>query len=77
MRNFQDVPESFAGNEGEGDLSLEWYRKEHIAFYNRDGNRGNETEPFGDGTGKKVLCERFEIIWPILSNKVRDEVQGM
>ena len=74
VRNFEDVPENFARNEGEGDLTLEWYRKEHIAFYNSNSKRGNEIESFGDGIGKKVLCERFEIIWPILPKEVKDKV---
>ena len=76
VRNFEDVPESFARNEGEGDLTLEWYRKEHISFYNSGGYRGKEIESFGDGTGEKVLCERFEIVWPILPKEAMNEMQG-
>jgi uncharacterized protein YhfF len=34
---FCDVTEEFARKEGEGDLSLEYWRKEHQRFFTREG----------------------------------------
>jgi uncharacterized protein YhfF len=56
--NFEDVPDSFAVDEGEG-TAQEW-REGHVEYYNREKNGA-----FGVGAGKRVLIERFEIIWPL------------
>lgn len=54
---FKDVAEDFALAEAEGDY--EDYREGHILFYGRQEN-GHE---FGDES--MVLCERFEVIYPV------------
>ena len=73
IRTFEDVPKTFAPDEGEGDGSLEWYWSEHTVFYHSGEGRGEEAVPFGDGTGKKVFCERFEIIWLVVPMGLNDE----
>ena len=50
---FEDVSEEFARAEGEGDLSYEWWRDAHEAYYRREGTWE---------TGMKVVCERFELV---------------
>lgn len=54
---FCDVEEDFALAEAEGDYQA--YREGHIAFYRQQEN-GHE---FGDDS--MVLCERFEVIYPV------------
>ena len=53
---FRDVAEDFALAENEG--TYEDYREGHLRFYNRQG-KGE----FGDDC--MVLCERFEVIYPV------------
>ena len=50
---FEDVGEAFARAEGEGDLSYEWWRDAHEAYYRREGSWA---------PGMKVVCERFELV---------------
>jgi len=50
---FEDVSEDFARAEGEGDLSYEWWRDAHEAYYRREGSWS---------PGMKVVCERFELV---------------
>lgn len=50
---FEQVSEEFARAEGEGDLSYEWWRAAHEAYYRREGSWAK---------GMKVVCERFELI---------------
>ncbi|TPX12185.1 uncharacterized protein E0L32_007071 [Thyridium curvatum] len=54
---FRDVAEDFALAEAEGDY--EAYRRGHVEFYGRQEN-GHE---FGDDS--MVMCERFEVIYPV------------
>jgi len=54
---FREVAEDFALAEAEGDY--ESYRTGHIAFYGRQTN-GHE---FNDES--MVLCERFQVIYPV------------
>lgn len=56
-RRFRDVAGDFALAEGEG--GYEDYRRGHFWFYGRQEN-GHE---FGDES--VVLCERFEVIYPL------------
>lgn len=58
IRRFDDVPESFARLEGEGDLSLASWRSTHRAFWNR---RSVETGSLVD-ENFQVVCEEFEVI---------------
>ncbi|WP_418907695.1 ASCH domain-containing protein [Glutamicibacter endophyticus] len=66
-RSFYDVDADFAAAEGEGDLSLEYWRREHEAFWRRtQGSMGNEWSPSDtDKPGHKVIMERFEVCWPL------------
>jgi uncharacterized protein YhfF len=55
-RRFGDVDEEYAWVEGEGDRSLDFWRRAHIAFF------------VGEGTvvddDTQVVLERFELLWP-------------
>ncbi len=53
---FGSVDEQFAFDEGEGDRTLAWWRKAHIAFFVEAGYE------IDDDT--LVLLERFELLWP-------------
>ena len=50
---FCDVTEAFARKEGEGDLSLEYWRKEHQHFFTREGHFSDDME---------LIAEEFELI---------------
>ncbi len=50
---FCDVTEEFAAKEGEGDLSLEYWRKEHKDFFTRQG---------GFSADMELVAEEFELI---------------
>jgi uncharacterized protein YhfF len=50
---FSDVTEEFARKEGEGDLSLEYWRREHKAFFTREGFYSDDME---------LVAEEFEVI---------------
>lgn len=50
---FCDVTEAFARKEGEGDLSLEYWRKEHQRFFSAAGIFSEEME---------LVAEEFEVI---------------
>ncbi|WP_420536345.1 ASCH domain-containing protein [Corynebacterium jeddahense] len=57
---FLEVTEDFAATEGEGDLSLERWRREHRAFFARVAPYyGRE---FSDA--ELVQCETFEVVHP-------------
>ena len=50
---FCDVDEAFARDEGEGDLSLAWWRKAHSTFFER-------SDGFSDTM--ELWCERFRLV---------------
>lgn len=50
---FCDVTETFARKEGEGDLSLEYWQKEHQRFFTREGHFSDDME---------LIAEEFEVI---------------
>ncbi len=58
---FNKVSAEFAAKEGEGDLSLEYWRKGHRDFFTRDmaeiGREFSEDMP--------VVCEEFKVVYPI------------
>ncbi|MCA2000700.1 MAG: ASCH domain-containing protein [Chloroflexi bacterium] len=58
VRNFNEVDADFARAEGEGDLSLEYWRKAHKNFFSRTlpkiGKQFSEDMP--------LVCERFKLI---------------
>jgi len=51
--SFCDVTEEFARKEGEGDLSLEYWRKEHQRFFTREGYFSEDME---------LITEEFEVV---------------
>ena len=50
---FCDLTEEFARKEGEGDLSLEYWQKEHQRFFTREGYFSEEME---------LITEEFEVV---------------
>ncbi|EOL9121317.1 ASCH domain-containing protein [Enterobacter ludwigii] len=50
---FCDVTEEFARKESEGDLSLEYWQKEHQRFFTREGYFSEEME---------LITEEFEVV---------------
>lgn len=50
---FSDVTEEFARKEGEGDLSLEYWRSVHKAFFTRAGFYSDDME---------IVTEEFEVV---------------
>ena len=50
---FKDVDAAFAHEEGEGNRSLAYWRKEHQEFFTREGT-------FSDDM--KVYCQRFKVV---------------
>ncbi len=50
---FCDVNEEFARKEGEGDLSLEYWQKEHQRFFNCEGHFSEDME---------LIAEEFEVV---------------
>ena len=56
---FREVTAEFAFKEGEGDCSLEYWRKAHWEFFTR------EMEPFGltPRESMLVVCEEFELVF--------------
>ena len=59
VRRFDEVDEAFARDEGEGDRSLEYWRRAHRNFFARTlpeiGRRFTEEMP--------LVCERFRVIY--------------
>ena len=57
---FSEVGAEFAAAEGEGDLSLEYWREGHWRFFTAElAAFGREPEP-----DMPVVCERFEVVYP-------------
>lgn len=56
---FNEVPETFAYLEGEGDRSLAYWRKVHTAFFE------NESVELGLEFNEDILvvCEKFEVVY--------------
>lgn len=50
---FCDVTEAFARKEGEGNLSLEYWQKEHQRFFTREGHFSEDME---------LIAEEFEVV---------------
>lgn len=64
--SFDEVDEQFAAAEGEGDLSLGYWQKEHEKFWRRTQKSiGREWSPADTlKPGGELILERFEICWP-------------
>jgi uncharacterized protein YhfF len=52
-RRFCDIDESWARLEGEGDLSLDYWRTVHEAFFRREGQFSDDMD---------LWCERFRVV---------------
>lgn len=50
---FCEITEDFARKEGEGDLSLDYWQKEHQAFFTREGSYSEKME---------LVAEEFELV---------------
>lgn len=59
IRRFGDVDETFAEHEGEGDLTLKWWRTAHRAYYRRV-LAGSDYVIDDD---LEIVCERFEAVF--------------
>jgi uncharacterized protein YhfF len=56
---FEEVAEAFARSEGEGDLSLDYWRRGHWRFFTSELQAlGREPDP-----RMPILCERFEVVF--------------
>ena len=60
VQAFQDVDEDFAADEGEGDLSLKYWKDVHWAYFERV-CRGLDRDM---SPGIRVVCERFQMVFP-------------
>ena len=58
---FDEVSEEFAATEGEGDASLAFWREAHWAAFSRE-LEGIGRSPQPD---MPVVCERFEVVYPV------------
>lgn len=59
IRRFREVDEAFARAEGEGDLTLEWWRAAHRAYYERVlAGSGHVVN-----ADLEIVCERFELMF--------------
>jgi uncharacterized protein YhfF len=59
IMHFNEVTSEYAEIEGEGDKSLEYWRKAHIDFFTREYKQYGKTFNEND----KVVCEQFECIY--------------
>jgi len=60
IQAFQNVNGDFAADEGEGDLSLEYWKEAHWAYFERQCRRlDREMSP-----EMQVVCERFQMVFP-------------
>lgn len=60
VRRFGDVDAEFAAAEGEGDLSLDYWREAHRDFFSREG----KIEGYDVNEGMLLSCERFRVLYP-------------
>lgn len=61
---FSAVDEEFAAAEGEGDLSLDYWREGHWRYFTQDlAEFGRTPEP-----DMPVVCERFEVVYPMAAS---------
>lgn len=58
IRRFCEVDAIFAQDEGEGDLTLEWWRTAHEAYY----RRVLAGSPYIVNDDLEIACERFELL---------------
>ena len=58
IRPFCDVPAEFARAEGEGDGSLEWWRRAHREYYARE----LAGTPYQVSDDMPIVCQYFEVV---------------
>lgn len=58
IMRFSEVDEAFARDEGEGDLTLGWWREAHQAYY----ERVLAGSCYIVNSELEIVCERFELI---------------
>ncbi len=56
VRRFGDVDAEYAWTEGEGDRSLEHWRRAHLEFFAEEGVQADDHT--------EVVLETFELLWP-------------
>ena len=56
---YDQVTAEFAAQEGEGDLSLDYWRTEHWTFFSREA----KTEGYEVSETMPLLCERFRVLF--------------
>ncbi|MEP5939212.1 MAG: ASCH domain-containing protein [Erythrobacter sp.] len=61
LKKFSEVDAEFARAEGEGDLSLEWWRDAHRAYFTRV-LAGTDIAVDDD---LMIACERFEVVFTV------------
>ena len=66
---FADVGDEFAAAEGEGDGSLAYWREAHLAAFGRE-LAGSGRSP---GPDMPVVCERFEVVFPVVDGPASPE----
>lgn len=57
----KDVDAKFAWDEGEGDRSLAYWKREHDAYFQRSAMR----DGFTYSDDMDAICERFKLVWPV------------
>jgi len=55
VRPFGDVDAAYAWTEGEGDRSLEHWRRAHLEFFAEEGTQADDDT--------EVVLETFELLW--------------
>ncbi|MGK7947540.1 MAG: ASCH domain-containing protein [Xenococcaceae cyanobacterium] len=71
VRRYQDIDEEFAIAEGEGDLSLDYWRKAHWNFFSREA----EKENYEINENMLLLCERFFVLYSFPPDKIDRSVK--
>lgn len=59
VRRYCDVDATFASEEGEGDLSLDYWRKAHWGFFTRE----SKSEGYEVSEEMLLCCERFRVLY--------------
>ena len=67
IRPFEGVTEAFAAAEGEGDLSLEYWREAHWRFFGRVCRELNKARSLE----MPVVCEKFRVVFPLQQTELR------
>ena len=63
VQKFCEVTASFAAEEGEGDLSLDYWREAHWEFFERE----SQTAGYELSEEMLLCCSRFKLLYPLPS----------